>query len=165
VTESRREAAAAVVIGAALLGAVVCVRTAGRWWSASHPDAGAAARALGRALPREVRARGARAEDATALVLLADPACGACRAAADDLELEIRPRDLGVVAVVVRPQDPGGERTFAALGRGLLPAYFLVDGRARPVAVLRGYRPAPVVREWLERAVAAAGTGRRDEPP
>ncbi|MGQ0722478.1 MAG: hypothetical protein ACT4PE_13030 [Candidatus Eiseniibacteriota bacterium] len=91
-----------------------------------------------------------------ALVLLIDPDCAACRAAEEDLRLDVRPGEFGVHTFVLSRADPRFAPVFEALGHGLVPAYVFLDARGRPRAVLRGRRPPPLVRAWLEEALAGS---------
>lgn len=143
----RRVPAALLLITALVAAAAAAVR------SVRAPVGDAAA--LGPAL----RAAAVQ-EEAPALVLLVDPGCPACRQAEEDLPLNVRPHEVGVHAVLLSRDEPRAGAAFAALGPGLLPAYVFVDSRGVPRSVLRGRRPAPQLRAWLEQSLA-----RSLEPP
>jgi hypothetical protein len=140
-----RRGIAALLLLAALGAAAAAVR------SARAPAGGldALEAALG-AAPRMAPGRSGE----PALVLLIDPDCAACRAAEEDLRLEVRPGEVGVHAFALSRRDPRFAPVFEALGPGIVPAYVFVDARGRPRAVLRGRRPPPLVRAWLEEALA-----------
>jgi hypothetical protein len=146
-----RRGTAALLLLAAVAGGGFAVR------AARAPAAGLAA--LGRALPAACTLQ------TPALVLLVDPGCAACHRAEEDLRLQVKPEEIGVHAVVLSRDEVHAAAAFEAIGPGLLPAWVFVDAGGAPRAVLRGGRPAPLLRSWLEETLARSLEPSDPNPP